>query len=480
MSVLKFSFFLGIGVFLLYSKSFALADREIILSPHAFHAENANHLFSIKPEASDSQFKDYNSCSDPDSVKRLLVFGKYNLGCIITNDTDACSGSVFELNSKTALSYQWTPADRMSNPAVQNPYVIIDSTRTYYLQTTDYINNLVINPGFELGNTGFYTTYTFCDGVNCLSPLGDNGYSVGTDANYFHSYFAGKDHTSGTGNFMTVNGARPTLTVWQQTIPVIPNTDYAFGVWISTMISLSPAQIQFSINGVQVGALYNAPDYANKWEQVFTTWNSGYQTTATIKIVDILPVLQGNDFGLDDLFFGEMVTCSDSITVTASRSVNLGNDTLITPPGQQIVLGSSVGPFEQYTWNTGDTTKTITINDPGVYWLSATDLAGCKSVDTLLVRSTLIGIEFPNAFSPNSDRINDVFRPKASNISKFHMSIFNRWGQFLYETDDITAGWNGLVGGKECPADLYVYVATYELQDIAGTKTSRGSFRLIR
>ncbi|MEI8047809.1 MAG: T9SS type B sorting domain-containing protein [Bacteroidota bacterium] len=477
---MKIFFFFGIVLLFLYSKSFALADREIISASREFHFENTNILFHLEPESSGSQFINQNWSSGPDSVNRLAASGKYSQGCIITSDTDACSGSVFELNSKTALSYQWTPADRMSNPAIQNPYVIIDNTCTYFLLTTDYTNNLVINPGFELGNTGFYTAYTFCDGVNCLSPLGDNGYSVGTNANYFHSYFAGKDHTSGTGNFMIVNGARPTLTVWQQTIPVKSYTDYAFGVWISTMISLSPAQIQFSINGGQVGALYNAPDYANKWEQVFTTWNSGYQTTATIKIVDILPVLQGNDFGLDDLFFGEIISCSDSVTVTASRNVNLGNDTLITPPSQQIVLASSVGPFEQYTWNTGDTAQTITINDPGVYWLSAIDLAGCKSVDTLLVRSTLIGIEFPNAFSPNSDRINDVFRPKASNISKFHMSIFNRWGQFLYETDDIIAGWNGLVEGKNCPADLYVYITTYELQDIAGTKTTRGSFRLIR
>jgi gliding motility-associated-like protein len=219
--------------------------------------------------------------------------------------------------------------------------------------------------------------------------------------------------------------------------------------------------------------------YADKWEQVFVTWNSGSATSATIKVVDILPVLLGNDFGLDDFFFGEIVTCFDSITVTASEKVKLGNDTIISP-GQPIVISPVNGPYAQYRWSTGDTTRAISINEAGLYRLSATDQNGCESADTIIIKSSLYQVVFPNAFSPNGDGVNDVFRPCASNVSDFRMSVYNRWGQFLFETDEIAAGWNGMFNGKDCPADLYVYIASYKLQDPDGIKTARGSFRLIR
>jgi gliding motility-associated-like protein len=451
----KISFFCGLLILFLFSGSYGRTESEFLSVKH-----------------------DFNSGSD--STKRLSAAGNCSQGFILNNDGKVCTGNMIELNSRNALTYQWSPADRFNNPAVQNPFVLIDSTRKYYLETTNYTNNLIDNPGFESWKRGFITDYTYCDTHDCLWPLGNNGYSVGTDAEFFHSAFSGHDHTTGSGNFMIVNGAQPSLTVWQQTITVQPNTQYAFGVWISTMIYRSPAQIQFSINGSQVGDLYNAPVNANEWDQVFTTWNSGPATSATIKIVDILPILEGNDFGLDDLFFGEVVSCSDSITLTASQNVNLGPDTFITPPDQVLEIASTVGPFDKYTWNTGESTQSIIISDPGKYWLSATDTDGCESADTITVKNSRVFVVFPNAFKPDAGGPNDFFRPAASNVSIFHMSVYNRWGQFMFETNDIKAGWDGSIKGEKCPAGLYVYVADYEFQDDFETKTSRGCFTLIR
>lgn len=462
---LKISFLCGILILFLYSDSFASSDSEFLPFPEF----NAGNGFQLRSQDSGS-----------DSLKIVKADGNCIPGYIVNKNTNACTGSIYEFNSRTALTYQWSPANRFNNASIQNPTVVIDSTRTYYLTTTFYTNNLVINPDFELGNTGFFTSYTHCDDANCLKPLGDNGYAVGTDANYFHSYFTGYDHTSGHGNFMIVNGARPSLIVWQQTIPVKPFTQYAFGVWISTMITLSPAQIQFSINGTQIGSLYNAPDYANKWDQVFTTWNSGSQKSATIAIVDILPILEGNDFGLDDLFFGEIATCTDSIPVTASQNIKLENDTSITPPDEHLVITPLVGPFEHYTWNTGDTTESISVVEPGRYWVKATDRYGCKSMDTIYIKNSREFVVFPTAFTPNQDGFNDIFRPVTSNVSQFHMSIYNRWGQFMFETNNLKTGWNGYTNGVKCLSGLYVYIVSYTLQDEIETKTMRGSFTLIQ
>lgn len=505
-NTLKTSFFCGILIIFLSLKSFGHPDPELVSEKNGFNSLIYSGFNFLRfpafkgelfpPFSTDEIFKIPNSPAisgcipvddnskkldfDTDSLKILMKAGYCNPGYIINTTTGGCTGSSIELNSRTALTYQWSPSTHFSNSTIQNTFLFVDSTRTYYLETTNYSNNLVANPDFELGNTGFITSYTNCDGNNCLDPLGDNGYAIGKDANYFHYRFTGKDHTTGTGNFMIVNGARPSLIVWQQTIPVKPHTNYAFGAWISTMISLSTAQIQFSINGVQFGDLFYAPDYINQWEQVFTTWNSGSETSAAIKIVDILPVLVGNDFGLDDLFFGEIENCLDSITVIASQNVNLGNDTIITPPDQRIELTPSGGPFEQYKWNTGEITQSISISEPGRYWLMATNPDGCQSVDTINVRNAKSFVVFPDAFTPNDDGYNDVFRPTVSNVISFHMSIYSRWGQFMYETNDIKTGWNGIYKSEKCPAGLYVYVVSYVLQDTFETKTMRGSFTLIR
>lgn len=461
---LKISFPCGILVVFLFLRSFGNTEFDLFQGFKACKFQDRKQLNTL----------------ENDSITKLHRSGECSPGFILNSYTHACTGSTIELNSRTALTYQWSPSDRFSNSTEQNPYMNIDSTRTYYLEITNYTNNHITNPDFELGNTGFITGYTYCDAGNCLIKLGDNGYSIGRHASDFESRFTGNDHTSGSGNFMIVNGARPLLTVWQQTISVKPNTKYAFGAWISTMITLSPAQIQFTINGSQIGSLCDAPDYANQWEQVFTTWNSGLSTSATIKIVDILPILVGNDFGLDDLFFGEIINCSDSISITASQNANLGSDTLIAPPDQQLVLAPTGGPFANYNWNTGDTTQSISINEPGRYWLAATDQNGCKSIDTISVKNSTTFIVFPNAFSPNADGSNDIFRPILSNISKFHMSVYNRWGQLMFETNDMVTGWDGLINGKKSPYGLYIFVADYEVQDDASIKSVRGSFTLIR
>ncbi|MDD5508697.1 MAG: gliding motility-associated C-terminal domain-containing protein [Bacteroidales bacterium] len=69
---------------------------------------------------------------------------------------------------------------------------------------------------------------------------------------------------------------------------------------------------------------------------------------------------------------------------------------------------------------------------------------------------------FPNAFTPNGDGSNDVFKPAImQNIYRSRMEIYNRWGLFIFSTEDITRGWDGTCNGQECPGGAYLYVVTY-------------------
>lgn len=69
---------------------------------------------------------------------------------------------------------------------------------------------------------------------------------------------------------------------------------------------------------------------------------------------------------------------------------------------------------------------------------------------------------FPNAFSPNQDGINDLFRATYNQpITNFYLAVYNRWGQRVFETTDIHQGWNGMFNEQPAPLGVYVWFATY-------------------
>jgi len=70
-------------------------------------------------------------------------------------------------------------------------------------------------------------------------------------------------------------------------------------------------------------------------------------------------------------------------------------------------------------------------------------------------------MEVPNVFTPNGDKVNDIFRLIASNLSEISVSIFDRWGNKVYELTSDTGnfGWDGKnQSGKDCAAGVYFYV----------------------
>ena len=104
------------------------------------------------------------------------------------------------------------------------------------------------------------------------------------------------------------------------------------------------------------------------------------------------------------------------------------------------------------------TIKTILLSFMTLIALSAhaqevADNDSVASDSTVVLTSTLI---MPNAFSPNNDKINDVYMVKSyQNIVEFHAYIFNRWGQKLYELTDLEGGWDGTYRGNDVKQGTY-------------------------
>ena len=70
-------------------------------------------------------------------------------------------------------------------------------------------------------------------------------------------------------------------------------------------------------------------------------------------------------------------------------------------------------------------------------------------------------VGFPTAFSPNGDGVNDFFELNGGPVRTLTLSIYNRWGEKVFETDDITKGWDGKFKGTTQPMETYVWTVSY-------------------
>ena len=104
------------------------------------------------------------------------------------------------------------------------------------------------------------------------------------------------------------------------------------------------------------------------------------------------------------------------------------------------------------------TIKTILLSFMALIALS-TQAQEVNDSDTLATDSTAVltsTLVMPNAFSPNHDKINDVYKAKSyQNIVEFHAYIFNRWGQKLYDWTNIEEGWDGTYRGNDVKQGTY-------------------------
>jgi gliding motility-associated-like protein len=284
-------------------------------------------------------------------------------------------------SSPQIVSHTWSPNYHISNTNTPTVSMWPDTSTTYILTRTGVSSNLIFNGDFLFGNMGFTSAYTY---TTNLWP--EATYCIGTNPQTFHTNFSPcGDHTTGTGNMMVVNAAgTPNVIVWQQTIPVVPNTNYLFSCWLTSVHTSSPAQLQFFVNGVQIGPVFGAAPATCIWNMFFNTWNSGTATSAVISIRNQNTSLSGNDFAIDDIYFAQVINLVDTFRVVVEKPVvSLGNDTAICPGDSAWLTPGS--QYAQYHWSNGQTTPAITVTNPGTYWVEIKTPLGCPASDTMVV-----------------------------------------------------------------------------------------------
>lgn len=120
-----------------------------------------------------------------------------------------------------------------------------------------------------------------------------------------------------------------------------------------------------------------------------------------------------------------------------------------------------------FTWRFSDDSIAYTKNvtrtfaDTGTYCatLKVVNGKGCIDSTTQCVYiKPAYTFYIPDAFSPNGDGKNDIFLPRGTYIRTYDMYIFNRWGNLIFHTSDLSTGWDGSISHILCQEDTYVYV----------------------
>ena len=193
------------------------------------------------------------------------------------------------------------------------------------------------------------------------------------------------------------------------------------------------------------------------------------------------------------------VTISDTKNCTSSATASVSmypNPVVTVTPypiasvriGESIQLNATGGT--KYAWNPSIYLSCDNCPDPVslpkedmvIYCVDVTDDHGCKDTacTTVIVDTSCSNIFVPTAFTPNGDGLNDYISiNNTCQIDKLNFAIFNRWGQKVFETNDVLKKWDGMFNGAEQSTSTFFFILNAELIN-GRTIIQRGDITLIR
>lgn len=331
-------------------------------------------------------------------------------GLNLTNTNLICPGEMVELNSVNDpnSSYQWTSSDGSLNTTAPQPIVSPSQTTTYSL----------------VADNGFCQTDTSVT----IEVVNDFTLSL-TD-----------DLTLCQGESVTLTG---------------------------TLDGIDPSAVSFNWNP-NVGASQSVEVSPNTTTTYVLGVNDeplscfGKEESVTVTVIPSISI--------DSIFFSD--TRNDSIIGEAIEG-QIIDILAFTTPGQL--------PGATYEWfmngeliGTTDTPTLSSFSVPAIETdletfdikIKITSPEGCTTEETIVLVVNDNPVEIPNAFTPNGDQSNDVFRlVSKAPVFPLEFKIYNRWGKLIYDNEDGLGTWDGTHKGKLAPIDVYVYYITYKFSE---------------
>ena len=305
------------------------------------------------------------------------------------NDTIICEPAEIEIwvSGNNLDRVNWKGNNITTDDTLHRITATISNSTTFYVSNRILDSeNLIVNGGFEDGNQHFTSNYW----SSCFQgSMPQGSYCIGarTDT-YWSTWKSCTDRTNpGFGKMFVTDGAIVAdEEIWCQTVSVEQNSDYALSAWITPVLNLNNAVLQFTINSDTVGKSFSAKPTECEWNEFFEIWNSGLNTSAEICITNENRASDGNDFAMDDISLNKVCYQEDSVRVTVIDSIvfKINKDTSICP-GDIVLLypDTTFNADYSYQWSNGEISKDITITEPNLYNLTVTHTSGCYSVDTV-------------------------------------------------------------------------------------------------
>lgn len=429
---------------------------------------------SATPKATVSTTTDFmvivkdNDCGVDTAYVRVNV---YNDSISINNDTTVCVNSQVPLSAHGAVQYTWSPITGLNNPNSANPIATVTNNITYTVNGVSANNcplkatiaiNVVLPPQPNMPDS-----VIVCSGTpTMINVSGADSYSWSPNISL--------SATQGSTVTISPNQSRYYYCDFTNACGTIRDSVYASVIttivkaWNDTIICPGESAVLFASG-------------AEKYHWIPTVKYS----TADGSIVTSKP----------DATTTYVVTGTDAYGCTAKASVKVS----VYPKPHVQTIPDVYGYYDDtvslgvvnvqpgtYIWSPPEYLSCVDCTNPVAmpntdmtYTVTYIDENGCKASDRIkVIYEPLLYI--PNAFTPDENGVNEVFRVYGTNIDGITVDIYNRWGELIHTIHGFDEYWDGTYKGLRCPIGTYVWKIEYTdiVKDIILSKT--GHVNLIR
>ena len=400
----------------------------------------------------------------------------------------------FENQSIGALSYQWDFGDG-------NEHTIENPTHTFYNDTDEDITYTV-----ELVAQSFFGCYdtTYFDITVFPVPFAD--FSATPESQTFPDATIDivNETIAGTASYEwdmddgnDISGPEPgtyTYDSWgtYEIELIVDNGSCSDTTWQTVEILPPPPVAGFTMEEkgcAPLTVLFESnSQYAASHEWDFGNGGTAFAESVTYTyyqpgIYNVTLTVQGFGPDLTDTYTIEQAVEVLPVAVAAFTVT----PTEVYVPGQPVYGINLSQNADSYVWEWGDGETSTEENPIHNYqsegWFDVTLIANnewnCPDTMTVVdaVHAIALGdIEFPNAFTPNGTNPtgglydpttfnNDIFYPQHYGVTDYKLQIFNKWGELLFESNDVNIGWDGYYQGQVCKEDVYVWKAQARFSD---------------
>ena len=369
---------------------------------------------------------------------------------VVDDDVMIEPGETVTLHASGAATYHWTPAASLSSPNSATPQASPSQSTMYYV-------------------TGYATES--CSAMDSVAVLVYQHHDTTVCENELPLTLHGLLFEDTVTQYLTIPHAQALAEVWQLHLHVLPVT------YSSYSFNITENELPFVFNGLSfsddVDTTFVVPNsYGCDSVISFTLvvcWNVELEVDSVVCESDLpffwndILVTEANDYqavlntscGADST-----VLMHFSVIDTALHIVPLTND-FCEDQMMELMVET---PMPDYIWSTGETAPNITVTQPGIYSITASQ-GDCRSVAFYQVHSCHSELYLPNAITPSrGDGLNDYFSIPETNLGDmaiFEISIYNRWGELVFHSADKNFKWNGEYKGVIQHQTTYNYIIKY-------------------